>query len=64
MSKTQRPNPDRSAAQTASSKGAAGFPAKRNAYLRPQLTRTDLRKALSDVGTADDGINAYGKYAS
>jgi hypothetical protein len=58
MSDAQNRDSGRGPAQAASSTGASGFPTKRNAYLRPQLTRTDLRKALSDIGTVDDGTSS------
>lgn len=64
MSETQKPDPGRSADRTASSIGAEGLPARRKAYLRPQLTQTDLRKALSDVGEVDDGLSQLGKVFS
>ncbi|GAB4220137.1 MAG: hypothetical protein Kow001_00640 [Acidobacteriota bacterium] len=63
MSETQKLDPDRSAAHADPSSNAAGFPAKKNPYHRPLLTRTDLRHALSGGGAPKDAVYDYG-YAS
>ncbi len=54
----------RNAERTPVPKAETGLPARRRAYVRPQLAQTDLRQALSDSGLFDDGGGPYSKYLS